>query len=340
MRKIRIAQIGMNRYSHSGEIFHTLTKYPDLFEIVGYALVEDERETCQKHFKWLEGYKELTLEEILEDPTIEAVTVETDEIHLTKYALLAAEHGKHIHMEKPGGVSERDFNRLVDLMQQNGKVFHIGYMYRYNPYIHDVIESARRGDFGEVHSVEAHMSRLDPKTTREWFSSFKGGMMFYLGCHLIDLVLQIKGVPTRILPLNGTTGKEGVFTEDYGFAVLEYPTGPSFVKMTGAEVGGSRRRQLVVTGERKTVEIKPLEAGIKGTHWQMTTSRTVWELDDEGHTKTANETSEVFDRYETMLQAFAAMVRGERTNPYTYEYEKLLHHTVLLCCGADPETAE
>ena len=30
----------------------------------------------------------MTLDEILNDPTIEAVTVETDEIHLTKYAQL------------------------------------------------------------------------------------------------------------------------------------------------------------------------------------------------------------------------------------------------------------
>ena len=35
MRKIRIAQIGMNRYSHSGEIFYTLKNLPDLFELVG-----------------------------------------------------------------------------------------------------------------------------------------------------------------------------------------------------------------------------------------------------------------------------------------------------------------
>lgn len=335
MRKIRIAQIGLNRYSHSGEIFHTLTKFPELFEIVGYTLVEDERETCQKHMRWVEGYPELTLDEILNDPTIEAVTVETDEIHLTKYALLAAEHGKHIHMEKPGGVAQADFDRLVDLMEQNGKVFHVGYMYRYNPYIAQVIEEAKRGDFGTVHAVEAHMSRYDKKTTREWFDSFPGGMMFYLGCHLVDLVLQIKGVPTRILPLNCSTHLDGVGTEDYGFAVMEYPEGMSFVKMTGAEIGGSRRRQLVVTGEKKSVEIKPLECTIPGTHWRMYTEKVEYAFDEEGHTKTLREKSEEFDRYETMMQAFAAMVRGERENPYTYEYERLLHRTVLACCGVE-----
>ena len=36
MKKIRIAQIGLNQYSHSGEIFDTLVKFPELFEIAGY----------------------------------------------------------------------------------------------------------------------------------------------------------------------------------------------------------------------------------------------------------------------------------------------------------------
>ena len=81
MRKIRVAQIGLNMYSHSGEIFNTMKDHPELFEIAGYALVEDERETCAEKIRGLEGYPELTLDEILNDDTIEAVTVETDEIH-------------------------------------------------------------------------------------------------------------------------------------------------------------------------------------------------------------------------------------------------------------------
>ena len=46
MKKIRIAQIGMNRYSHAPEIFYTLSIHPEIFELVGYTLVEDEREYC------------------------------------------------------------------------------------------------------------------------------------------------------------------------------------------------------------------------------------------------------------------------------------------------------
>ena len=113
MRKIRIAQIGMNKNSHGTQIFQTLCQHSDVFEIAGFALVEDERENCAERLHVFEGYTELTLDEILNDPTIEAVTVETDEIHLTKYATLAIEHGKHVHMEKPGSQSLADFEKLI-----------------------------------------------------------------------------------------------------------------------------------------------------------------------------------------------------------------------------------
>ena len=103
MKKIKIAQIGMNRYSHAPEIFTTMKIHPEVFDLVGYAVVEDERETCtEKINRYFAGYPELSLDQILADPTIEAVAVETDEIHLLRYAQMAADAGKHIHMEKPG----------------------------------------------------------------------------------------------------------------------------------------------------------------------------------------------------------------------------------------------
>ena len=67
MRKIRIAQIGMNRHSHGEEIFMALKNLTDVFEIVGYALVEDEREACAHRLSVFRGYPELTLDEILNE---------------------------------------------------------------------------------------------------------------------------------------------------------------------------------------------------------------------------------------------------------------------------------
>ena len=333
MRKIRIAQIGVNQYSHGLEMFLGLTKLPELFEVVGYALVEDERERCANKLHIFEGYPELTLEEILNDKTIEAVTVETDEIHLNKYTQMAVDAGKHIHMEKPGSQDLASFEKLIESVKKQGKTFHIGYMYRYNEFISAAVEQAQAGEFGEIFSVEAHMSRWDNKITRQWLGTFKGGMMFYLGCHLIDLVLRIQGMPDEVIPANVSSGIAGVDTEDVSFAMLKYPHGVSIVRTAACEVGGFFRRQLVICGSKRTLEIKPLEGIENGLYTEQTDK--VMKGHDGSYGEVEHKRSQPFNRYEKMLSSFAAMVRGDIENPYTPDYELALYRILLKCCGVD-----
>ena len=52
----------------------------DVFDIAGYHLPEEEKELYPERVKAFEGAKELSLDEILNDPAITAVVVETQEI--------------------------------------------------------------------------------------------------------------------------------------------------------------------------------------------------------------------------------------------------------------------
>ncbi len=333
MKKVRIAQIGTSRYSHGNDIFNTLKKQTEIFEIAGYHFPEGEREKFPERASAFEGYEELTLSEILEDPTIEAVAIETEEKYLTKYALLAAKAGKHIHVEKPGGFCEEEFEALAREMKKSEKVFHVGYMYRYNPEIVKLLQEIKTGKLGEIISVEAQMNCLHPKEARRWLETLPGGMTFFLGCHLIDLIVQIQGFPQRILPLNKASGADGVTAKDFGMVVLEYPRGASFAKASAVEVGGFPRRRLVVSGMKKTVEIQPLEFwSEKGFEYGMYSEVTEYASEAWCYAGEKRK-SDYYDRYESMTSAFAAMVRGEKENPYTIDYELALYKTVLACCA-------
>ncbi|MBQ7034186.1 MAG: Gfo/Idh/MocA family oxidoreductase [Clostridia bacterium] len=327
MKKIKIAQIGTSLYSHGQLIWETITAQPDLFEIAGYALPENEAEKFPRKMPAFEGFRQLMVEEILTDPTIEAVTIETEEIYLTKYALMAAKAGKHIHMEKPGGLNSADFEALIAAMKKSGKVLHLGYMYRYNPYVQELLAKVRSGELGEIINVEAQMNMMFPLTdeARQWLKTFPGGMTFFLGCHLIDLILQIQGTPQEILPLNCATHIGGTTSEDFGMAAFKYPNGVSFAKTNAAEVGGYNRRQLVVCGSKGTVELKPLE--INEGRSCVSTARA--EYPSGAHSQSAP-----FNRYGGMMAAFAAYARGEKENPYTLDYELTLYQTILKACGA------
>lgn len=331
MKKIKIAQIGINSYSHSNEIFGSICKQNDLFEVVGYVLPENEKERLPHKLSGLKDYPELTLDEVLKNPEIEAITIETDEVYLTKYALMAAKAGKHIHMEKPGGVNFSDFQELIGTMKKSGKVLHTGYMYRYNPYISDLIHRVKNGELGEIISVEAQMNCIHPKETRQWLCNFPGGMMFYLGCHLVDLVLQIKGMPKKIVPYNKCSGIDGVTSKDFGMAVFEYDNGVSFIKTTAVELGGFERRQLVVNGTKATFELKPLEWYLPDFSG-LQTYRTI-RTSANWNQKNEKEVSLPCDRYDNMIKSFAEYVLGEKVNPYTLDYELELYKTVLKACG-------
>ncbi len=332
MKKIRIAQIGVNRYSHALSVFNSIKTLPDIFEVVGYCLVEGEKERFQKELFVFNGYPEMTLEEILNDPTIEAVTVETEEIHLTKYAIMAAEHGKMIHMEKPGGTSLEEFEKLISIVKEKNLVFHTGYMYRYNPTIREVLENAKNGVYGDIISVEAQMCGFNDPTMRQWLEVFPGGMMFYLGCHLVDLILSLKGLPEKVHPFNRSTGKDGVTACDYGLALFEYPEGMSIAKTCNIEHGGFERRRLVVCGTKGAVELCPLEWLTKQKANQFT-EKIDYTMGTNWHTRGEKSVGEVHDRYDGMMQGFAAICRGEKVNEYTPDYELTLFKHVLMACG-------
>lgn len=327
---LKVAQIGIG-HDHAPATFLSLAKQANIFTVAGFALPEGEKEAFSNKLSCFEGFKEMTVEEILNDPEIQAVTIETAEIHLSKYASLALMHGKSVHMDKPGGLSLADFEELIKTAKEKDAVLHLGYMYRYNPYVKELLARIKAGELGEIFSVEAQMNCRHTPEKRQWLETFPGGMMFFLGCHLIDLILQIQGKPERIIPLNKSTGIDSVRADDFGMAVFEYKNGISFAKTCAEEMGGFARRQLVVSGSKATVELKPLEMQRGDGQYTRKTEYKGQDWQDAGDSAD----SPPYDRYDGMLACFARMAKGEIKNPYTPDYELELYKTVLIACGVE-----
>lgn len=334
--KIKIAQIGMG-HDHAMQCLTSLLSLSDLFEVVGVCLPDEIEEEYESKLENFPNVPRLTLPEILENPEILAVTVETTEKNLAKYSIMCAKANKHIHMDKPGGEDLGEFEELVNLTKQKKVQFHLGYMYRYNPEVLALKEQIKNGELGEVFCVEAQMGCIFPTTAqkRQWLEQFKGGMTFFLGCHLVDIIVSIMGKPEKITPYLHSTGIDGVTAKDYGFAVFEYKTGVSFLKSCAAEVAGGARRQIVVCGTKKTVEIKPIEVYDGESKSKMCTDvayyqNAVWEADEKRRSKG-------FDRYDGMMTHFYECVTGKIENEFDYDYELLVYKCLLKACGYEGE---
>ena len=72
--------------------------------------------------------------------------------------------------------------------------------------VQQMFEKIKSGEIGKIHSIDAEMSCYYDSDKREWLEQFQGGMMQYLGCHLVDLIVRLCGVPDEIIPYNIISG--------------------------------------------------------------------------------------------------------------------------------------
>ena len=303
--------------------------------MVGYVEFDGEAEMKATAKGAYDGVTKFSLEKILAMSDLQAVVIETEDRFLTKYARIFAERGLAVHMDKPGGQNREEFDSLVNYMQSKHLVFHMGYMYRYNPAIRALTEMIHRGELGDIVSIDAEMSCLHSSSKRAWLKDYHGGMTNFLGCHLIDLVLRLQGVPLEIIPLNFSSGINGIESEDGGMVAFKYINGISIVKSFAFESGGFARRQIIVRGSKATAEINPTEYYIGETHGMMCTDMRITKNEDgkDWNYRPRAVVFGPFDRYEEMFEEFAKIINGEMENPYSYEYEKQLHRVLLTACG-------
>lgn len=325
MKKLKVAQIGTAQTTHSVHIFQTLLSMTDVFEVIGVADIDEHPKSTPAIFSRV---PQMTVEEILNYPDLDGVVIECAEENLTKYALMAAEKKIPIQMEKPGGFDDKEFDKLIDTVKSNNTIFSVSYMYRFNPAVMFVKELIESGSLGEIFSVEAQMNCLHPLDFRKTYSHHPSGILYYLGCHIIDLVYGIQGKPKEIIPLSTCVEEQGVY--DFGMAAFKYDKGVSIMKTTSAETDGWRNRSLYVCGTKGTAKIFPLERATDNSTFANTTTVEYSFLNENTiQTKTFRH----YGRYHEMLLNFGKMIRGEVQNKYSYEYERELHKIILEACN-------
>lgn len=315
MKKIKIGQIGIG-HNHGGAKMLAVRKFPELFEIVGWA---------EENEKWIEkrgnnpeyaDLPRLSIDEIIEKS--DAVMIETDVWNLTKTAQWCIDAGKHVHMDKPAGGTLDEYRKLLDSAEEKGLVVQLAYMYRYNPAVQKCLEMIKDGKLGEIFSINAEMSTYHPIDYKRWLTNFNGGIMYILGSHLVDLIVYILGKPNKITSYLKKTGLDGIDLEDNTLAILEYEKAIARVFVSSVEVNGFGRRQFMVSGSKGTYDIRPLERPLTVTWSDTSIADKTYEdrkiyLPFEDNTATG--------RYDEMMKDFHSYVTGEKENPFSYAHD-------------------
>ncbi len=135
--------------------------------------------------------------EILDHDGVDAVVVATTNEALAEIAAAAIQAGKHVLLEKPGGRSVAEIERLIALERTHDVRVRAGFNHRYHPALIKARELVDAGAVGELMFVRGrygHGGRLGYE--KEWRANpalSGGGELIDQGVHLIDLARWFLG---------------------------------------------------------------------------------------------------------------------------------------------------
>jgi len=193
MKKLKIGIIGCGSISmqrHSPEYAANPNS-----EIAGfYDPVVERAQALQKKFG---GQVYHTIEEMLADGAIDAVSVCTSNATHAPLSIAAMKAGKHVLCEKPMAVTMEDCLEMGRVAEQTGKNLMIGHNQRFAPAHVKAKQIIQSGELGRVISFRTAFGHRGPeywsadKSKKTWFFDKKAaflGATADLGIHKLDLI--------------------------------------------------------------------------------------------------------------------------------------------------------
>lgn len=190
--------VALCSYGMSGKVFHAplITAEPQLHL---HTILQRSSDSAREDYP--QAYIAKSFEDVLANPDIHVVVVNTpNEYHypMTKAALLA---GKHVVTEKPFTLSLTEGKELIELAQQQQKVLAVFHNKRLETDHLTVEKILADGTLGRVVEIEWHYDRYRNVITHKAWKEDKlpgSGTWFDLGVHMLDSMLCLLGRPQAV----------------------------------------------------------------------------------------------------------------------------------------------
>ncbi|MBE5773588.1 MAG: Gfo/Idh/MocA family oxidoreductase [Clostridiales bacterium] len=134
--------------------------------------------------------------ELLKDPEIDAVYIASPIACHARQAMLAADCGKHILIEKPLAMTSEEGEKVIAYCREKGVKIAAGLMMRFGAYVQAMKKAIEEGKIGDVVSCFAHFTCWYPDIPGSWRqtkASAGGGALMDMGVHCIDLIRYVTG---------------------------------------------------------------------------------------------------------------------------------------------------
>ena len=211
-----------------------------------------------------------SLDELLEDKSVDAVSVCVANAYHAETTIKALRSGKHVLCEKPMAISLEDCEEMIKEAERSGKRLMIGHNQRLTPAHRRAKEIIASGEMGKVLTFFSMFGHGGPeswsieKSRNTWFfkkSSAAFGSMADLGIHKIDLIRYLVGdesddVYSRMCVLDKTF-EDGtpIEVDDNSVEILKFRNGAFGTVTTSWTVYGTEFNQSVICLEKGVLKL-------------------------------------------------------------------------------------
>jgi phthalate 4,5-cis-dihydrodiol dehydrogenase len=170
----------------------------------------------------------IDIRELVADPAVEMVYIATPHQFHKPHAVLAAEHGKHVILEKPMALTLADCDAIIAAAERHKVHLLIGHTHAFDPPVRimrDVIASGEMGRLGMIHSFNYTNFLYRPRRPEELDTSQGGGILFNQVPHQIDTARLLAGGLVRSVRAQVTALDPSRPTEGSCAALLQFENG-------------------------------------------------------------------------------------------------------------------
>jgi predicted dehydrogenase len=196
------------------------------------------------------------LDEVLADPSLDAVVLATPVAQHAEHAVRVLEAGKHCFVEKPLAQSVADAERVVVAAEQTGRVLMVGHLLEYHPGVAQLKQLADSGELGErifyIYGNRVNLGQLRADENALWS----------LGAHDVSVVLYLVGEePCETVAHGESYLRAGV--EDVVFCFLRFPSGVcAHLHLSWLDPHKERRFTIVGSSRMATFDDMALEGKV------------------------------------------------------------------------------
>jgi predicted dehydrogenase len=201
------------------------------------------------------GYS--SLEEMLENPSIQAVNILTPN-HLHHDAVVkAARAGKHLLVEKPPAMSLREVDSMAAACREAGVAIGVVLQCRTRKSIQAMRKAINEGRFGTIYHADTYMKwfrSTDYYKMDAWRMSRRAGagVTIQQAFHYIDLLQYLVGPVRRVDARMNNLAHPSVELEDTLLAFVEYRSGAQGVVQASTALWPGTDVRIEVNGDNGT----------------------------------------------------------------------------------------